>query len=71
MVLIIANTNDSIQHYSFICTQLNGFKYCYLNPINSQPLTTSTFKIKIWLDTCLPQEQLEEYIWDNHIGIRT
>ena len=24
------NTNNYIQHYSFVCTQLNGFKYCSL-----------------------------------------
>ena len=25
-----SNTNNSIQCYLFICTQLNGFKYCYV-----------------------------------------
>ena len=24
-----SNTNNSNQHYSFICMQLNGFKHCY------------------------------------------
>ena len=27
---IAINTNNSIQHYSFICTELNGSKYCYV-----------------------------------------
>ena len=26
---IAINTKNSIRHYSFICTQLNGFKHCY------------------------------------------
>ena len=30
MFSIIANTNYSIQHYSFICAQLNGSKFCYV-----------------------------------------
>ena len=25
------NTNYFIQHYSLICTQLNGSKYCYVS----------------------------------------
>ena len=34
MVTSIAiNTNYSIQHNSFICTQSNGSKYCYVIPI--------------------------------------
>ena len=28
--VLLANTNNSIQHFSFVCTQLNGFKYCYI-----------------------------------------
>ena len=28
--LLLFNTNYSPEHYSFICTQLNGFKYCYV-----------------------------------------
>ena len=27
------NTNYSIQHYLFVCTQLNGSKYCYVSLI--------------------------------------
>ena len=26
-----SNTNNSIQHYLFICTQSNGSKYCYVS----------------------------------------
>ena len=33
MVSTIANINNSFQHYSFICTQLNSSKYCYVIPI--------------------------------------
>ena len=29
--ILLFNTNKSIQHYSFICTQLNGCKYCYIS----------------------------------------
>ena len=25
--VLLSNTNSSSQHYSFVCTQLNGFKY--------------------------------------------
>ena len=28
---MIFNTNYSIEHYSFVCIQLNGGKYCYLS----------------------------------------
>ena len=28
--ILLFNTNYSIQHYSFICTQLNGSKCCYI-----------------------------------------
>ena len=28
---IAINTNYSIQHNSFVCTQLNGSKYCYVS----------------------------------------
>ena len=31
MVLSIVNTNNSILFKSFVCSQLNDFKYCYLN----------------------------------------
>ena len=34
---IAINTNHSIQHYSFICTRLNGSKFCYVS-IFTQPL---------------------------------
>ena len=29
--VLLFNTNNSIQHYSFVYTQLNGFKYCYVS----------------------------------------
>ena len=29
--VLLFNTNDSIQHYTFICTLLNGSKYCYVS----------------------------------------
>ena len=29
--VLLFNTNYSIEHYSFICTQLNGSKYCYVS----------------------------------------
>ena len=32
-VVLLFNTNNSIQHYSFIYTQSNDFKYCYEIPI--------------------------------------
>ena len=25
------NTNNSIQHYLFVCAQLNGSKFCYVS----------------------------------------
>ena len=28
--VLLVNTNDSIQHYSFVCMQLNGSMYCYV-----------------------------------------
>ena len=28
---LLFSTNNSIQHYSFVCTQLNGSKYCYVS----------------------------------------
>ena len=38
------NANNSIWHYSFVCTQLNGFKYCHVSltiQLNSHLLTHS------------------------------
>ena len=29
--ILLFPTNNSIQHYSLICTQLNGSKYCYVS----------------------------------------
>ena len=29
-LVFISNTNNFIQHYSFICTTINGSKYCYI-----------------------------------------
>ena len=29
--ILLFNTNYSIQHYSFICTKINGSKYCHLS----------------------------------------
>ena len=29
--VLLINTDISIQHYSFICTQLNGFMFCYVS----------------------------------------
>ena len=61
------NTNDSIQHYPFVCTQLNGSKYCYewLTFQLNSPLITHTnsyifnpsnnSNISIWpIDRTLP-----------------
>ena len=31
LYVLIPNTNYSIQHYSFVCLQLNGWKYCYVS----------------------------------------
>ena len=31
MVSLISNTNNSIYYKSFVCTQLNGSKYCYVS----------------------------------------
>ena len=28
--VLLFNTNYSVKHYSFICTQSNGYKYCYV-----------------------------------------
>ena len=30
---MIFNSNNSSQYFSFVCTQLNGFKHCYLMQI--------------------------------------
>ena len=32
--VLLCNINYSIPHYSFICTQLNGFKYFYESQLN-------------------------------------
>ena len=29
--VLLINTNDAIQHYSFVCTQLNDSNYCYVS----------------------------------------
>ena len=29
--VLLINTNNSIQHYSFVSTQLNSFKVCYVS----------------------------------------
>ena len=29
--ILLFNNNDSIQHDSFVYTQLNGSKYCYVS----------------------------------------
>ena len=29
--VLLFNTNNSIQHYSFVCAQLNDSKYCYIS----------------------------------------
>ena len=42
--LLLSNTNNSIQHYSFFYTQLNSFKYCFLRAVEPQPLSYSTLR---------------------------
>ena len=37
-------TYNSIQHYSFVCTQSNGSKYCYVIPINQFLHTVKNFQ---------------------------
>ena len=34
--VLLFNTNNSIQYYSFICTQLNSSKYCYEISVNNK-----------------------------------
>ena len=45
--VLLFNTNNSIQHYSFVCTQLKGSKYCYVSlaiQLNINYLFTHTVK---------------------------
>ena len=35
-----------MEYKSFVCIQLNGFKYDYLSAIDLQPTPSSAFKIK-------------------------
>ena len=43
--VLIFNSNISIQHYSFICMQSNGLKYCYPMPIVQLLLTIKRFQL--------------------------
>ena len=40
---IVFNTNNSTEHYSFICTQSNGSKYCFVIPIIQLKQTVKEF----------------------------
>ena len=42
---LLFNTNDSISHYSFICTQSNDSKYCYLISIITFLHTVKRFQV--------------------------
>ena len=47
--MLLFNTNNSIQHYSSICTQLNGFKYqsfVYIQ-LNDQTVLFQTIQFSI------------------------
>ena len=41
-------TSIAIQHYSFICTQLNGFKYCFVKPIIHFRPTVKEFQVLLF-----------------------
>ena len=45
---MLFNTNYSTQHYSFIGTQSNGSKYCYLEPINQFRHTVIEFQMYLF-----------------------
>ena len=46
--VLLFNTNYSIQHYSFICTQPNGYKYCYVIPIIKFRRTVKEFQVLLF-----------------------
>ena len=56
--VLLFNTNNSIQHYSFIGTELNGSKYCYaslniqLNITDNQNSSISNNSIQHKLLVC-------------------
>ena len=47
-ILLISFLNKTIQHYSFICKQLNGSKYCYIIPIIQFWHTLKEFQILLF-----------------------
>ena len=56
---------------SFLWTQLNGFEYCYLSAVKTQPSPSCTDKIKkYWMFATAPIE-LKQYVRINPIGARS
>ena len=56
---------------NFFLHRLNSLKYSYLSATDPQPPSSSTFKKKIGMGTCLLQKNtVEEYSWDNHRDAR-
>ena len=51
--ITILNTNYSIQHYSLICIQSNGSKYCYLKPIIQFRHIFKEFKVLLFISNNL------------------
>ena len=47
------------QHYSFVCTKLNGYKYCYLI-LMIQFNISHLFMLYRWFNSDIPQVQAEE-----------
>ena len=47
---IVFNANNSIQHYSFIFTQTNGSKYCYVIQIFQFQQTVKEFQVLLGLE---------------------
>ena len=46
--VLLFNTNHSIQHYSFICTQSNGSKYCSVISISQFRHTVKEFQVLLF-----------------------
>ena len=46
--VLVFNINYCIQHYSFICSQLNCFKYCYVMPIIQFRHTVKVFQLLLF-----------------------
>ena len=55
--VLLTNTNNFIQHYSFVCTQLNGSKYCYASLTIQLNISICLLTVE-WSNSCIPNNSV-------------